>query len=154
MLKIVKDMDPRIGCCIDVGHAARAGANLVESIHAAGPRLYDMHVKDLTSFSSKESQVPVGAGTFWFSWIPGKDFMEVWNQADLTFPTGWSVNITGSNNSSDGNALQFLGGPLLTPGNTDDFSFESTESLSQITGPSSCLPPIPTSAVTRSPPPR
>jgi len=62
VLRIVKDLDPRIGCCIDVGHAARAGANLVEAIHAAGPRLYDMHVKDLTSFASKESQVPVGEG--------------------------------------------------------------------------------------------
>jgi sugar phosphate isomerase/epimerase len=62
VLKVVKDMDPRIGCCIDVGHAARAGTNLVEAIHAAGPRLYDMHVKDLTSFASKESQVPVGEG--------------------------------------------------------------------------------------------
>jgi sugar phosphate isomerase/epimerase len=62
VLKVVKDMDPRIGCCIDVGHAARAGTNLVEAIHAAGPRLYDMHVKDLTSFESKESQVPVGQG--------------------------------------------------------------------------------------------
>jgi len=62
VLKVVKDMDPRIGCCIDVGHAARAGTNLVEAIHATGSRLYDMHVKDLTSFSSKESQVPVGEG--------------------------------------------------------------------------------------------
>jgi len=62
VLKVVKDMDPRIGLCIDVGHAARAGTNLVEAIHAAGARLYDMHVKDLTSFQSKESQVPVGEG--------------------------------------------------------------------------------------------
>jgi len=62
VLKVVKDMNPRIGLCIDVGHAARAGTNLVEAIHATGPRLYDMHVKDLTSFSSKESQVPVGEG--------------------------------------------------------------------------------------------
>jgi sugar phosphate isomerase/epimerase len=62
VLQVVKDMDPRIGCCIDVGHAARAGTNLVEAIHAAGPRLYDMHVKDLTSFASKESQVAVGEG--------------------------------------------------------------------------------------------
>ena len=62
VLKAIKNMDPRIGCCIDVGHAARAGANLVEAIHACGPRLYDMHVKDLTSFASKESQVPVGEG--------------------------------------------------------------------------------------------
>jgi sugar phosphate isomerase/epimerase len=62
VLKVVKDMDPRIGCCIDIGHAVRAGTNLVEAIHAVGPRLYDMHVKDLTSFSSKESQVAVGEG--------------------------------------------------------------------------------------------
>lgn len=55
-------MDERIGCCIDVGHAARAGANLVDAIHAAGPRLYDMHVKDLTSFQDKASQVSVGEG--------------------------------------------------------------------------------------------
>jgi sugar phosphate isomerase/epimerase len=62
VLKAIKDLDPRIGCCIDVGHAARANANLVEAIHATGPRLYNMHVKDLTSFESKESQVPVGEG--------------------------------------------------------------------------------------------
>lgn len=62
VLKVVKDMDPRIGCCIDVGHAARAGANLADSIHAAGSRLYDLHVKDLTSFEDKASQVAVGEG--------------------------------------------------------------------------------------------
>ncbi|HVN92381.1 MAG TPA: sugar phosphate isomerase/epimerase [Terracidiphilus sp.] len=62
VLKVIRNMDPRIGCCIDIGHAARAGANLVEAIHACGPRLFNMHVKDLTNLSSKESQVPVGQG--------------------------------------------------------------------------------------------
>jgi len=62
VLKAIKDLDPRIGFCIDVGHAARANANLVEAIHATGSRLYDMHIKDLTSFTSKESQVAVGEG--------------------------------------------------------------------------------------------
>jgi sugar phosphate isomerase/epimerase len=62
VLKVVHNMDPRIGCCIDIGHAARAGTNLVEAIHAAGPRLYDLHVKDLTSFQDKASQVAVGDG--------------------------------------------------------------------------------------------
>ncbi len=62
VLKAVRDLDPRIGCCIDVGHAARAGANLVDAIHAAGLRLYDLHVKDLTSFTDKQSQVAVGEG--------------------------------------------------------------------------------------------
>jgi sugar phosphate isomerase/epimerase len=62
VLKAVKDMDPRIGCCIDVGHAARAGADLVQAVHEVGPRLFNMHMKDLTSFQSKESQVAVGEG--------------------------------------------------------------------------------------------
>jgi len=62
VLKVVKDMDPRIGLCIDVGHAARANANLVEAIHATGSRLYDMHVKDLANLKEKTSQVPVGEG--------------------------------------------------------------------------------------------
>jgi hypothetical protein len=62
VLKAIKDLDPRIGCCIDVGHAARANTNLVEAIHATGSRLYNMHVKDLTSFQDKASQVPVGEG--------------------------------------------------------------------------------------------
>jgi sugar phosphate isomerase/epimerase len=48
--------------CIDVGHAARANANLVDAIHATGARLYDMHIKDLGNFTSKESQVAVGEG--------------------------------------------------------------------------------------------
>jgi sugar phosphate isomerase/epimerase len=62
VLKAVKNMDPRLGCCIDVGHTARAGTDVIQAIHAAGPRLFNMHIKDLTSFTDKESQVPVGDG--------------------------------------------------------------------------------------------
>jgi sugar phosphate isomerase/epimerase len=62
VLKAVKNMDPRIGCCIDVGHTVRAGADVVQAIKEAGPRLFNVHVKDLTSFQSKESQVAVGEG--------------------------------------------------------------------------------------------
>jgi sugar phosphate isomerase/epimerase len=62
VLKAVKNMDPRMGCCIDVGHTARAGTDVVQSIKVAGPRLFNVHIKDLTSFTSKESQVPVGEG--------------------------------------------------------------------------------------------
>src|SRR6202050_5436041 len=62
VLKAVHGMDPRIGCCIDVGHAARAGTDVVQAIREAGPRLFNLHMKDLTSFQSKESQVAVGDG--------------------------------------------------------------------------------------------
>ena len=62
VLKAVKGMDPRIGCCIDVGHTVRAGTDVVQAIHEAGPRLFNVHMKDLTNFESKESQVAVGEG--------------------------------------------------------------------------------------------
>jgi sugar phosphate isomerase/epimerase len=62
VLKLVKNLDPRIGCCIDVGHTVRAGTDVVQAIHEIGPRLFNMHMKDLTSFQSKESQVAVGEG--------------------------------------------------------------------------------------------
>jgi sugar phosphate isomerase/epimerase len=62
VLKAVKGMDPRIGCCIDVGHTVRAGTDVVQAIHEVGPRLFNMHMKDLTNFQSKESQVAVGDG--------------------------------------------------------------------------------------------
>jgi sugar phosphate isomerase/epimerase len=62
ILKLIKNMDPRIGCCIDVGHTERAGTDPVEAIHKVGARLFNMHIKDLTDLKVKESQVAVGEG--------------------------------------------------------------------------------------------
>lgn len=62
ILKLIKNMDPRIGCCIDVGHTARAGTDVVDAIHQVGPRLFNMHMKDLSDLRVKESQVAVGEG--------------------------------------------------------------------------------------------
>jgi hypothetical protein len=62
ILKDIKGMDPRIGCCIDVGHTVRAGTDVVEAIHQVGSRLFNMHMKDLTDFNDKGSQVAVGDG--------------------------------------------------------------------------------------------
>jgi sugar phosphate isomerase/epimerase len=62
ILKDIKGMDPRVGCCIDVGHTVRAGTDVVQAIHAVGPRLFNMHMKDLTDFHDKASQVAVGDG--------------------------------------------------------------------------------------------
>ncbi len=61
-LKAMKDMDPRMGVCIDVGHTTRTGKDLLEEIAAAGPRLLDMHIKDLKDLMDKNSQCDVGDG--------------------------------------------------------------------------------------------
>lgn len=64
VLDAVKGMDKRMGLCIDVGHAARTGADLVEWVRITGEegRLHDMHIKDLADPAKDDSQVPVGDG--------------------------------------------------------------------------------------------
>jgi sugar phosphate isomerase/epimerase len=61
-LKMIRNMDARVGLCIDVGHTARTGVDVVKSIADAGPRLLDMHFKDLRDLKVKESQCIVGQG--------------------------------------------------------------------------------------------
>ncbi|PYO50661.1 MAG: sugar phosphate isomerase/epimerase [Gemmatimonadetes bacterium] len=61
-LKAVKSMDPRMGLCIDLGHTVRAGTDPVRAVADAGPRLLDMHAKDLRDFHAVESQCVVGEG--------------------------------------------------------------------------------------------
>ena len=62
VLKAVRSMDPHMGCCIDVGHAYRAGTDVVQAIHDVGSRLFNLHMKDLKDLHEKESQVTVGEG--------------------------------------------------------------------------------------------
>jgi sugar phosphate isomerase/epimerase len=61
-LKAIDGMDPRCGLCIDVGHTAEAGADVVESIGMAGSRLLDVLIKDESDLSNADAQVPVGEG--------------------------------------------------------------------------------------------
>ncbi len=61
-LALISKRDPRMGLCIDIGHAARAGADIVDSVRIAGPRLHDLHMKDLADPKKKDSQVAVGKG--------------------------------------------------------------------------------------------
>jgi len=58
----VKQLDPRIGLCIDVGHTVRTGTDVVRAVADVGPRLLDMHMKDLRDLTAKGSQCIVGEG--------------------------------------------------------------------------------------------
>ena len=62
VLKAIKNLDPRIGCCIDTGATARANANVAEAIHAADKRLYNIQVNDLASLAANAKPVAVGRG--------------------------------------------------------------------------------------------
>jgi sugar phosphate isomerase/epimerase len=62
VLKAVKGMDSRLGLCMDIGHTVRTATDPVRAAADAGPRLLDMHAKDLRDLKVAESQCIVGEG--------------------------------------------------------------------------------------------
>jgi sugar phosphate isomerase/epimerase len=66
VLRHVGTMDARMGLCIDLGHTVRTGTDVVQAIADAGPRLLDIHAKDLRDLQVKESQCIVGEGAIPF----------------------------------------------------------------------------------------
>jgi sugar phosphate isomerase/epimerase len=61
-LLAVDGRDYRMGLCVDIGHTTRTGADVVEWIRRSGPRLFDVHVKDLRDLLVSGSQCVVGEG--------------------------------------------------------------------------------------------
>jgi inosose dehydratase len=49
ILDRVKNLDPRIGVCLDIGHCRRSGIDPSEAAVACGARLLDVHLKDVTA---------------------------------------------------------------------------------------------------------
>ena len=62
VLEVVRKLDKRCGLCMDIGHSARTGIDVVKTIGEAGDRLFDMHVKDLRDLKDKDSQCDIGDG--------------------------------------------------------------------------------------------
>jgi sugar phosphate isomerase/epimerase len=62
VLKAVKNMDPRCGLCVDVGHTTRTGTDIVASLAESGNRLLDVHIKDLRDLMKRGSDCDVGEG--------------------------------------------------------------------------------------------
>ena len=61
-LEVAKNMDPRVGLCIDVGHTRRTGTDPVQAIAEAGSRLLDVHIKDIKFTTGKNIGSVVGEG--------------------------------------------------------------------------------------------
>ncbi len=63
VLELVKDRDPRMGACADVGHWVRSGLDPVECVKKLKGRIFDSHMKDLNEFGVKEAHdLPFGQG--------------------------------------------------------------------------------------------
>jgi len=58
----VKDLDKRIGLCIDIGHVKRIGQDPVLMLQRYKDRLYDMHMKDVDKDTADGAPVEIGRG--------------------------------------------------------------------------------------------
>ena len=80
-------------------------------------------------------------GTFWFSWIPGEDFMPV-KPRSVALPAGWTDMIT-NGGSNDGFAIQWTASSPssdLQPGQSKVFHFHSSARPDEVFGESTFYP--------------
>jgi len=58
----IKDLDARIGICIDIGHTIRDGQDPSVDILKYKARIFDMHIKDVDKASKEGKTVEIGRG--------------------------------------------------------------------------------------------
>ena len=58
----IKNRDARMGLCLDIGHAQRAGVDLVKAVKEYKNRLFDLHIKDVTVASKEGKAIEIGRG--------------------------------------------------------------------------------------------
>ena len=57
-----KDLDPRIGMCLDIGHDYRNGKDPIADLRKYVSRVYDIHLKNVTGSTKAGRSVEVGKG--------------------------------------------------------------------------------------------
>ncbi len=62
----VKDLDPRIGMCLDIGHDTRNGKDPVADLKKYHSRVFDIHIKDVTGTTKLGYSLEVGRGVINF----------------------------------------------------------------------------------------
>lgn len=62
----VKDLDPRIGMCLDIGHDTRNGKNPVVDLKKYKSRVFDIHIKDVTGTTKLGYSLEIGRGVINF----------------------------------------------------------------------------------------
>lgn len=58
----IKNLDRRIGICLDVGHTARAGLDPAAEARRVSDRLLDVHLKDVSAAGPEGETVEIGRG--------------------------------------------------------------------------------------------
>jgi inosose dehydratase len=58
----IKDLDPRLGICIDIGHTTRDGQDPSVDVQRYKSRIFDVHIKDVDKASKEGITVEMGRG--------------------------------------------------------------------------------------------
>jgi inosose dehydratase len=58
----IKDLDPRIGICIDIGHTVRINEDPAKLAQKYANRLHDVHIKDVTGNNKEGRTLEIGRG--------------------------------------------------------------------------------------------
>lgn len=61
-MEMIKDLDPRVGLCLDIGHELRDGKDPVKAVIAFADRLHDLHLKNVTSANKQGRGVELPRG--------------------------------------------------------------------------------------------
>lgn len=61
-IEMIKDLDGRIGLCLDIGHQFRYGRDPVKAVYAFKDRLFDLHLKNVTDNTRKGVATPLPRG--------------------------------------------------------------------------------------------
>jgi len=59
---LTKDLDPRIGMCLDIGHDYRNGKDPIADLQKYSSRVFDIHLKNVTGSTKAGRSVEVGKG--------------------------------------------------------------------------------------------
>lgn len=58
----VKDLDPRMGMCLDIGHNLRNGQDPIADLKRYKSRVFDIHLKDVTDCTKAGRAIELGRG--------------------------------------------------------------------------------------------
>jgi len=65
-IAMIKDMDKRVGLCLDIGHQFRDGKDPVKAIIDYSDRIHDMHIKNVTEPTKKGRGIELPRGAIDF----------------------------------------------------------------------------------------
>ncbi len=59
---LIKNKDARMGLCLDIGHAQRAGVDPAKAVLKYNQRIFDLHIKDVTKAEQDGQAIEAGRG--------------------------------------------------------------------------------------------